>query len=195
MAVYSSRVIDAFAFAFDLHKEQVRKGSGVPYVTHLMAVSASVGGHGGSEDQVIGGLLHDAAEDQGGHAVLERIRDRFGATVAEYVAACSDSLETPKPPWFERKQNYIASLRLKSPEIRMIVAADKLHNARSIISDLRSIGNEVWKRFQQGRDDTLWYYREVLDALSSDHWRHPILIELADAIDLMHRIAAQMQES
>ena len=194
MAVYSTRVVDAFAFAFDLHKTQERKGSGVPYVTHLMAVAASVGGHGGSEDQVIGGLLHDAAEDQGGHAVLERIRERFGETVAEYVEACSDSLETPKPPWFERKENYIAALRHKSAEIRMIVAADKLHNARCIISDLHTVGNEVWKRFHQGRDDTLWYYREVLDALSSDHWRHAILVELADAIDLMHRIATQMQE-
>lgn len=195
MTAYSSRVVDAFTFAFDLHKTQKRKGAGVPYVTHLMAVSATVGGHGGTEDQVIAGLLHDAAEDQGGSVTLQCIRERFGDTVAEYVLACSDSLEPPKPPWFERKQSYIAALRKKSPEIRMIVAADKLHNARCIVSDLRTIGNEVWKRFHQGRDDVLWYYREVLDALGSNQWRHPLLIELTEAIDQMHRIAEQLGEN
>lgn len=189
---FSNRIVDAFAYAHDLHKTQVRKGSHVPYITHLLGAASLVGEHGGSEDQFIAALLHDAAEDQGGQATLDTIRERFGEDVANYVEACSDSVESPKPPWFERKQRYIARLAAKPADFKLIVAADKLHNARSIVSDLHAIGNEVWKRFRAGRDDTLWYYREVLDALGNE-WRHPILHDLAAAVDAMHREATRLE--
>jgi (p)ppGpp synthase/HD superfamily hydrolase len=187
---YSSRIVDAFALSFQLHQKQVRKGSHVPYITHLMGVAAIVGRHGGDEEQFIAALLHDAVEDQGGQATLARIRARFGDTVAEYVAGCSDTDIEPKPPWLERKEQFIKATRTASPKLKLIIAADKLHNTRSTISDLRERGDQVWRMFKGDKDAHLWYMEEMLRALAHQ-WEHPLLRELADAIETLHQIANQ----
>ncbi len=164
----TSRFDDALALACELHREQLRKGSDVPYVSHLLAVASMVLEHGGDEDTAIAALLHDAAEDQGGRRVLEMITERFGSRVAELVECLSDDLPVdgqPKAPWRERKQRTVEAIARMPSEARLILAADKAHNARTILRDLRSEGSAVWERFRGGRDGSLWYYRAVVDAL------------------------------
>lgn len=156
-----SRFHDALVYAAQLHVAQWRKGSGAPYVAHLLGVASIVLEHGGNEDEAIGALLHDAVEDQGGRPRLAEIRERFGPAVAEIVDGCSDSDTTPKPPWRERKEAYLAHLPEASRSVQLVSAADKLYNSRSIVDDYRAIGNEVWSRFSGKRDGTLWYYRSL----------------------------------
>jgi GTP pyrophosphokinase len=189
---YSSRVVDAFAFAYELHCKQVRKGSLVPYITHLMGVAAIVGRYGGDEDQFIGALLHDAVEDQGGIATLDRIRERFGDVVAEYVLGCSDSCESPKLPWRERKERFIAFTATASPKQKLIIAADKLHNTRAVVNDLYDQGDKVWDLFKTGREGNLWYHMEVVRALAKN-WSHPLLRELTEEVEKLHRLAANAE--
>lgn len=162
----SSRYADAFAYAEELHREQRRKGTGIPYISHLMIVSAMILEHGGSEDQAIAGLLHDAAEDQGATTVLHEIRRRYGQDVARMVEETSDSFEEPKPPWRARKEAYLDGIATKSPDALLVSLADKVHNAESIAQDVEVSGPTVWGRFTAGRDGTLWYYRELLGALT-----------------------------
>lgn len=181
---YTDRFVDAFALAEGLHRKQHRKGSDVPYITHLMAVAALVGEYSGDEDQVIAALLHDAVEDQGGRATLEQIRERFGETVARYVVGCTDAHTEPKPPWLERKTAFLTALRSAEPAVKLIVAADKLHNVRTLINDYHGVGEVLWDRFTGKRAGTLWYYREALNALN-DGWDHPILREYREAVDRM----------
>lgn len=160
-----SRFDDALKYAVTLHRDQERKGSGVPYAAHLLGAAASVLHFGGDEDQAIAALLHDAAEDQGGRATLDRIRSAFGDRVARIVEGCTDTFEDPKPAWRPRKEAYLAQLPGKPAETLLVVACDKLDNARAIVADLRSDGSTVWSRFTGGRDGSLWYYRAVADAL------------------------------
>jgi len=185
---YTTRILDAVALAFELHSKQKRKLSGVPYISHLMAVAATVGDHGGDEDQFVAALLHDAAEDQGGHDTLARIRERFGEAVARYVEGCTDAFTVPKPPWRGRKEDFLKRLEDADARVKLVVAADKLHNARATVTALRQHGEAIWGEFRGGRDDTLWYYAEVLRALAKG-WSHPVLRELADAVDALHREA------
>ncbi len=187
---FSDRAGAALQLMFELHRSQRRKGSNVPYITHLLAVAALVGEHDGDEDQFIAALLHDAVEDAGGRDTLERVRQEFGDRVAEYVWACSDTAEEPKPAWRPRKERYLAHVREAPPEVKLISAADKLHNARAINADLRRTGAAVWERFAGKRDGSLWYYRELPGALG-DGWGHPILEELRDAVQEMLRLAEE----
>ena len=127
---------DALVFASRLHAGQLRKGTPVPYVAHLLAVTATVLEHGGDEDEAIAALLHDAVEDQGGAATRAKIRRRFGENVAAIVDGCTDADTIPKPPWQQRKEAYLAHLVGEtSPSVRLVSSADKLHNVRSIIAD------------------------------------------------------------
>lgn len=174
--VLSSRFREALWLAAFLHADQWRKGTDIPYVAHLLAVSSLVLEHGGSEDAAIAGLLHDSVEDQGGRTVLEQIASRFGPSVAAIVEACSDSTETPKPPWRARKERYIAHLAGVTRETLLVSLADKLHNARSILSDYRQIGEVLWERFQGGKDGTLWYYNALLVAFE-ERDEHGRLVE------------------
>ena len=183
---YTKRFDSALLLSADLHREQTRKGTGVPYVTHLLAVSAIVGESGGTEDEVIAALLHDAPEDTGGEARLEEIRARFGGTVTDIVAGCSDTYEDPKPPWRERKEAYIAHLAQASPSVRLVSAADKLHNVRSVLTDYRALGEVLWDRFNGGRDGTLWYYRAVADRLAGDG---PVADELGRVVGELESLA------
>jgi GTP pyrophosphokinase len=142
----------------------MRKGTEIPYISHLMGVTAIALEHGATEDEAIGALLHDAAEDAGGAPVIEEIRSRFGSAAADIVDGCSDTFETPKPPWRHRKEAYIDHLEGASASVLLVSAADKLHNVRSITSDYREVGEAVWSRFTGGREGTLWYYRSLADA-------------------------------
>jgi (p)ppGpp synthase/HD superfamily hydrolase len=156
------RFRQALDYASVLHARQARKGTKVPYLSHLLAVCGLVLEDGGDEDEAIAALLHDAVEDQGGKPVLEEIRRRFGSKVAGIVAECTDTDEVPKPPWRKRKEEYLARLPEASPEALRVSCADKLHNLRSIVTDYRRIGERVFDRFSAGRDETLWYYRSLV---------------------------------
>lgn len=187
---FSSRFEDAFCYANQLHSEQHRKASDVPYVTHLMAVAALVAEYGGNEDQVIAALLHDVVEDQGGAPRLVEIRERFGETVAHIVDGCTDTDVVPKPPWRARKEAYIERLHQKEELVRLVAAADKLHNARCIVADQRLHGDAAFDRFQGGKDGTLWYYRTVTQVLG-ENGRTPIVDELERTGREMHRLAGE----
>jgi len=185
----SARFEEALPFAARLHRDQVRKGTGIPYVSHLLGVAGIVLEHGGTEDEAIAALLHDAVEDQGGAPTLETIRQRFGDAVAAIVAGCTDTDETPKPPWRKRKDEYVAHLASASPSVRLVSAADKLHNARTILADHRRHGDAVWSRFSGGKDGTLWYYRALVEAFRS-HGATPLVEELDRVVSDLEQRAA-----
>lgn len=161
-SLLSNRFESALIYALHLHAHQKRKGTGIPYISHLLAVAALVLEDGGSEDEAIAALLHDAIEDQGGEPTRQEIRRRFGDNVVEIVNGCTDTDQVPKPPWLERKKRYLEHLHRASPEVLRVSAADKLHNARAVLSDFRRHGDAVWERFNGGRDGTLWYYRQLV---------------------------------
>jgi (p)ppGpp synthase/HD superfamily hydrolase len=158
----------ALQFASGLHHNQARKGGSVPYIAHLLAVCALVLEAGGDEDQAIVALLHDSVEDQGGLPTLETIRHLFGDRVAVAVESCSDSTvsdPTKKLPWRERKEKYLAHLRHANADALIVSAADKLHNARAILSDYRTFGEQLWKRFKAEKVDQLRYYGALVETL------------------------------
>jgi (p)ppGpp synthase/HD superfamily hydrolase len=159
----SERFEQALQFAAATHRSQLRKGSGIPYIGHLLGVCSLVIEDGGNEDEAIAALLHDAAEDQGGERMLDEIRRRFGDTVAAIVAACSDTFESPKPPWRARKQAYLEHLKQQPPSVLRVSLADKLFSARAILRVYHVVGDELWNRFHSGRDGQLWYYRQLAD--------------------------------
>ncbi|MCR4414212.1 MAG: HD domain-containing protein [Thermoguttaceae bacterium] len=161
----SDRFLDALVYAARLHASQRRKGSGAPYVSHLLRVCGIALEHGADEDEAIAALLHDAVEDQGGRARLDEIRARYGDRVAEIVAGCSDTDQTPKPPWRQRKEAYLAHLPEATPSMRLVSAADKLDNVRSILADYLDSGDAVFARFKGGREGTLWYHRRIVEIL------------------------------
>jgi len=157
------RFMRAFQFAAEKHSGQTRKASTIPYLAHLMGVASLVLEAGGDEDLAIAALLHDVVEDCGGAPMLKEIRRRFGDRVAKVVDGCTDADTYPKPPWRERKEEYIRHLTKADADTRLVSAADKLNNVRSIISDYRAVGESVWSRFKGGREGTLWYYRTLRD--------------------------------
>lgn len=174
-------------YAHQVHQNQRRKGTGIPYIAHILGVAALAIEYGATEDEAIGALLHDAAEDGGGEATLAEIRARFGDAVADIVLGCSDSLvEDPeeKLPWRERKENYLAHLEHASASVCLVSAADKLHNVRSIMRDYREHGEDIWERFQGRRDGTLWYYETVADTLLR-RYRTQLTRDLQDEVDAL----------
>ena len=151
----------AVSLALDLHRTQKRKLSDTPYAAHLLRVAGIVLEHGADEDTAIAAVLHDAIEDQGGSSTRELIRSRFGEQVTAIVDECSDTDQTPKPPWRERKEQYLAHLGVASPSARLVSAADKVDNLRCLLASYRQTGEAIWEHFRGGRDGTLWYYRSV----------------------------------
>jgi (p)ppGpp synthase/HD superfamily hydrolase len=162
----TGRYDEAFRYAHELHGDQKRKGTSIPYISHLMMVSALVIENGGMEDQAIGALLHDAAEDQGGAATLEAVRIRFGDVVAEIVSDCTDSWDEPKPDWRPRKDAYLAKLPAKPQRSLLVSLADKTHNAEAILFDYRVLGDALWDRFNGGAAGTRWYYQSLANIFS-----------------------------
>ena len=190
--VYGARFREALAFASEAHENQVRKGNGAPYITHLLAVAALVGEYGGGEGQASSALLHEVVEDPG--VAVELLRERFGADVARMVEAATDAHGLPKPPWRQRKEAHIARIRGLDARTRLVIAADKLHNTQSILRDLarhtRASPDEatVWQRFTSGRQGMIWYVAAMTEALSHG-WEHDILEELSDASQALNRYA------
>jgi (p)ppGpp synthase/HD superfamily hydrolase len=171
MSVLTDRFDRALLYATHVHGGQVRKGTSIPYVAHLLAVVATVLEYGGSEDMAIAALLHDAVEDQGGEPRLSDIRNRFGDRVADIVRSCSDSVVNTsagqqKEDKRTRKTRYIEHLEMADKKTLLISLSDKIHNARSILRDLRKpeIGTTVWARFKSPKEETLWNYRELANA-------------------------------
>ena len=168
----TARFDGALALASELHNGQYRKGTTIPYVAHLLAVGSLALEYGATEDETIAALLHDAVEDQGGARTADLIAERFGSNVASIVAGCSDTDVLPKPPWRERKVTYLDHLRDASASIRFVSACDKLHNLRAIVTDYKTHGEQLWERFNGGRDGTLWYYRSLVDEFGQDSDHH-----------------------
>ena len=174
----TSRFCEAVACALSLHADQRRKVSGAPYAAHLLRVAGIALEHGADEDEAIAAVLHDAIEDGGGPAAREEILGRFGQRVVQIVDGSTDTDQVPKPPWRQRKRAFIAQLASASPSVRLVVAADKLDNARSILRDYGRVGRSLWGHFRGGRDGTLWYYRAVVEAL-----KHAGTDPLVDELD------------
>ncbi len=190
MTTLSSRFQEALAFAAELHAAQRRKLSGVPYLGHLLRVAGIVLEYGGTEDEAVAALLHDAIEDQGGESAREEIRRRFGPDVLAVVEGCSDTDQSPKPPWRERKEAYLKHLQDASPAVRLVTAADKLDNIRSLTASYRQDGESIWRHFGGGREGTLWYYRGAIERLKT-RGQCPLVEELERA---MAEFSALMQK-
>ena len=188
----SERFQRAFMKAFTLHGEQLRKASQTPYITHLMTVASLVLENGGSEDQAIAALLHDAVEDAGGLDTLEEIREEFGQHVADLVDGCTDSYAHPKEEWEPRKVAYLEKLKNASDEVKLISLADKIHNARSILRDLHLSGESTWEKFKGKKAGTLWYYQSL--AKIFDDAPYPVLKnELRNLVDEIQTLANLME--
>jgi len=184
----SERFEDALVYAARLHANQKRKRSGVPYIAHLLGVTGIVLEDGGTEDEAISALLHDAVEDQGGLEALEEIRLRFGTPVAEIVLAVSDSHLDPKPPWHKRKEAYISSIQNASPSAIRVSLADKVYNARATLRDVRRDGDDAWAGFKGGRNGTLWYYKQLIQAFEK-HGSRTLLSELIRIVEHLEELS------
>jgi (p)ppGpp synthase/HD superfamily hydrolase len=189
MSPHVSRFGQALVYAETAHAGQLRKGTTVPYIAHLLGVAALALEHRADEDEAIAALLHDTVEDCGGLERLRDVREQFGENVADIVMGCTDATEIPKPPWKERKQAYVHDLVLASPSVLLVSACDKLHNARSLVLALRHEGEAAWRIFKGGREGTLWYYRAILSVLLQ-RGLHPVLVgDLQSAVEEAHRLA------
>jgi (p)ppGpp synthase/HD superfamily hydrolase len=186
------RYEDALSYAARIHAGQRRKGGEIPYLSHLLGVSALVIEDGGSEDEAIAALLHDAVEDQGGMERLAEIRDRYGDEVAYIVEKCSDSDGSEKSPWRGRKERYIAALREeRSPSVHRVSVADKVHNLRSIVRDYRANKEFLWNIFSPGAQNAkaqLWYYRSLVLAYKAAGCEGPLYDELARLVRDLERL-------
>lgn len=194
----TARFEDAIVYATRLHRAQLRKGTNVPYLAHLIGAASIALEHGADEDEAIAALLHDAIEDQGRDgATRDEIGARFGAEVLAIVQGCTDAEGAPgreKPPWRARKEQYLRHLREAPPSTRLVSASDKLHNARAILADYHTLGDEIWARFSGGREGTLWYYRALVDAFraaDSERTMNRLIDELDRTVGEVERLSAR----
>ncbi len=191
----TDRFVEAVKLAVHLHRDQSRKGSDVPYVSHLLRVSGLVLEFGADEDTAIAAMLHDAVEDQGGLQTGTLIRKQFGSRVERFVIGCSDSVtgsDQPKRPWRERKESMMAAIEDLDPEAQLIIACDKLDNLRSTLNEYPKVGPELWKRFSGGREGTLWYYRGMIGALR-DAGGCPLLGELETTLARLEKLVEERE--
>jgi len=177
----------ALVYATRAHGDQTRKKTGIPYIAHILGVSAIAMEYGANETEAIAALLHDAVEDCGGERRLRDIEKKFGKTVTKIVDGCTDTYETPKPPWRQRKEAYLAHLKNSNSATRLVSASDKLHNTRAILAELRRHGLEVFGRFGGKKDGTLWYYRALVTAFR-EHGDH------TDLVDELDRVVTQIEK-
>ncbi|HET7654074.1 MAG TPA: HD domain-containing protein [Acidimicrobiales bacterium] len=176
----TDRFDDALVFASDVHRDHVRKATGVPYVSHLLAVASLALEAGAGEDVAIAALLHDCVEDC--HVTIAQLRARFGDAVASIVDEVTETDEDPKPPWRPRKDAYLAHLETASPGALVVSAADKLHNVRTMLVELRSAGTSLWSRFHAGPDEQVWFHRSVADVIAR-RLPGPLADALSAAVD------------
>lgn len=193
----SSRFTAAVDYARAIHVER-RKGTGIPYMAHLLGVASLVMGEAGqpgvavNEDMVIAAILHDVVEDHGGRVRLEDVRHNFGDEVARMVSGLSDTFSVDahdKEPWPERKRAYVERLRREPADVQLISAADKLYNARTMLEDYRQVGAKIWARFHRGRNDQIGYFRALLDVFHAAG-SNRIVAELTRVVDKLDRISA-----
>lgn len=196
----TARFDAALHYATRHHARQLRKGTPIPYAAHILAVASLVLEMHGDEDEAIGGLLHDVVEDGGGRVALEEIARAFGAEVAAIVAANSDTLDPDeRPGWYQRKRAYVDAFPEKSPAALRVSLADKIHNARSILTDYRTVGDDLWARFGQGLGlATRVYYRELAAAFERERDRlgpaaPPYVDELRRTVDAITALAEAHQ--
>lgn len=189
------RFAEALQLAYSLHHNQMRKGTGTPYMAHLLSVCSLVMYHGGDEDQAIAALLHDSLEDAPDKITHEQIAEEFGSKVQEIVQTCSD---TPpdfrggeKEPWRVRKERYLAHIKSSdaSSEFLLVSVADKVDNARAIVRDLKLVGDLVWTRFKVGNGDQLWYYRELVSAFRTAKVEGPLIDSLEELVRKMYALS------
>lgn len=178
----TQRFVDAVALATRLHADQARKGTDITYVSHLLGVAALVLEFGGSEDQAIAALLHDAVEDAGGAETAVMIRREFGDLVADIVVACTDTDQHPKPPWEERKRAYLDHLLTVDESALLVSLADKVHNSRALATDEATHGEHLWDRFNATREQSGWYYSSLCQVFETRLGRTPLVLELEHAI-------------
>ncbi|MFH1463296.1 MAG: HD domain-containing protein [Pseudomonadota bacterium] len=183
---YGPRFDEALQLAAEAFRGSRRKGSDVPYIAHLLWVAATVADHGGDEELIIAALLHDYLEDIRGASAAD-LADRFGPRVADLVVHLSDSTAQPRPPWRERKERYLAQLPSAPAEVKLVSAADKLHNVSCCVRDYRQVGEALWGRFRGGREGTLWYFRQVHLALAMG-WAHTLVDELGARVHELHQL-------
>jgi (p)ppGpp synthase/HD superfamily hydrolase len=185
MRAYSSRYELALRLAAQAHHDQVRKGTPVPYITHVVQVAHLLERHGFDEDLVIAGLLHDVVEDT--PVTLETLRDAFGERVARLVEAVTERKQEggAERPWEARKAEGLERLRAGGPDVAALKAADALHNAQTTAADVLEGGPAVWARFKRGPEPTLWYYAEIVRAVRASLGDHPLALELAEAVDML----------
>ncbi len=193
MPALSSRLYDAVELAFRLHGHSARKVGNIPYMAHLLSVCALVQGDGGSEDEAIAALLHDALEDQPEHITRLDIERRFGSQVLLIIDLSTDTPPDytggPKPPWRERKEAYLAHARSADPALLRVTIADKIDNIRSILVDYRRIGEALWARFHAGKEEQLWYYNACLDAYETAGSKGPLMDELRSLVGELGRLS------
>lgn len=172
------------------HGGQTRKGSDVPYASHLLGVASLVLEAGGDEDMAIAGLLHDTIEDT--ETTAPDIAATFGPRVAAIVEGCTDTDEMPKPPWRARKERYLAHLRSPAtpPDVLAVSRADKLHNARSMLMDCRALGDDFWIRFNADVGEQLWYLSSLVD-IFTDRLPGPMTDELRRVRDELAAVVAR----
>jgi (p)ppGpp synthase/HD superfamily hydrolase len=190
----TERYDEALLFARHLHAGQFRKGTKIPYITHLLAVSALVLEDGGDEDEAIAALLHDGPEDQGAMQTLTEIRNCFGDRVAEIVDGCTEPLETPKPGWRERKETYLARIPMESQSVLRVACADKLHNVQAILRSYRQHGEGMWERFNSPREEQLWFYRSLAEAFLA-YMPGPMADELARTVTALTAAVAEHDQT
>ena len=184
----------ALGFATQLHAPQTRKQTDIPYISHLIGVAGLVLESGGGRDEAIAGLLHDSIEDcgvdyPGGVSALRgRIQQEFGERVLAIVEGCTDAETSPKPPWRDRKERYIAHLEEAPADVLLVSCADKLHNARAIVADLRVMGDALFARFKGGREGTLWYYESLTEVFGRRGSEH-LAAELGRTVATMKELA------
>lgn len=181
----TKRFSEAVHYACVAHAGQTRKGTSIPYVSHLLAVTAIALEYGATEEEAIAALLHDVVEDQGGQPRLEDVRAKFGEAVAQIVAGCTDTVISPKPPWRPRKENYVRHIAAAPASVRLVSAADKLHNSRSILADYLREGDAVWSRFNASQADILWYYRALVTEFRK--------AGSGPLVDVLDRVASELE--
>jgi HD domain len=189
--LFTPQAFRAIAYAAHVHADHRRKGGQVPYFAHLLAVATLVAEEGGGETEIIGALLHDTAEDHGGERRLADLRRRFGGDVEAIVRAMSDSPAPggePKDSWRPRKERYLDHLREeRSPAVLRVANADKVHNARSILSDHRQLGDAVWDRFEAPRAEELSYHGQLVALFNHRRPGAPLARELSETVAALER--------
>lgn len=174
-------------FAAKRHKGHLCKGTTIPYIAYLLQVSGIVMEYGGNEVQAVAALLDDVVEDQ--KAILEEVQEQFGPDLAAIVDGCSDTDQAEKEEWWQRKRAYIEEIARKGTEVRLVSAADKLHNARAILKDYRTAGDAAFERFKGKKAGTIWYYRALIDAFRATNTDEALIDELNCTVTEIERLA------